>query len=122
MVPPENTALPDLHFTTAQNTEREGYRTRFEKDAAVNWVHARARPQSGYGAWRIVAVPKIGPNHAPGELHPLFIATSSVISFVAAVKLVQVKRSELTPELKTFIDRAIVPALVKAYLADRGEG
>ena len=28
------------------------------------------------------------------------------------------KRGVLTPELKAFIDRAIVPALVKAYLAE----
>jgi hypothetical protein len=37
-----------------------------------------------------------------------------------ATKLVPEKRSPLTPELKEFIDCAIVPALVKAYLAEVG--
>lgn len=32
------------------------------------------------------------------------------------------KRSALTPELKAFIDSAIVPALVKAYLAEAVTG
>jgi hypothetical protein len=39
----------------------------------------------------------------------------------SAPKLVSVDRgrqSPLTPELKDFIDRAIVPALVKQYLAE----
>jgi hypothetical protein len=39
----------------------------------------------------------------------------------SAVKLVSMDRrrqSPLTPELKEFIDRAIVPALVKQYLAE----
>jgi hypothetical protein len=39
----------------------------------------------------------------------------------SAPKLVNVDRrrqSPLTPELKEFIDRAIVPALVKQYLAE----
>ncbi len=39
----------------------------------------------------------------------------------SAPKLVNVDRSRqspLTPELKEFIDRAIVPALVKQYLAE----
>jgi hypothetical protein len=49
---------------------------------------------------------------------PLFLATSRVINSVTAIKLVPVKRSALTPELKAFIDHAIVPALVKAYLAE----
>jgi hypothetical protein len=31
---------------------------------------------------------------------------------------VPAKRSPLTPELKDFIDRAIVPALVREYLAE----
>ena len=44
------------------------------------------------------------------------------ISLPTAFKLVPVKRSALTPELKAFIDHAVVPALVKAYLAARGEG
>ena len=50
---------------------------------------------------------------------PLFFATRG-ISLPTAFKLVPVKRSALTPELKAFIDH-IVPALVKAYLAARGE-
>jgi hypothetical protein len=61
MVPPESAVLPEPYFTLAEIAERRGYRTRFEKDAAVNWIHARARPQSHYGAWRIVAVRKTQP-------------------------------------------------------------
>jgi len=34
------------------------------------------------------------------------------------IKLEPHKPSRLTPEVKAFIDRAIVPALVKAYLAE----
>jgi hypothetical protein len=86
----------------------------------MNWIHVKARPQSGYGPWRIVAIPKKAPS-GPAELRPFFIATSRVIHSVKAIKLVPVKRSALTPELKAFIDHAIVPALVKAYLAGRGE-
>jgi integrase len=75
MVPPENTALSEPHFTLAENTEREGHRTRFDMDAAVNWVYARARPQSDYGAWRIVAVRKTGASHVAPELCPFFSVT-----------------------------------------------
>jgi hypothetical protein len=35
-----------------------------------------------------------------------------------AIKFAPVKGKALTPELKAFIDLAIVPALVRAYLAD----
>src|ERR1700685_2642451 len=72
MVPPENAVLPEPYFTLAEIMERGGYRTRFEKGAAVNWINARARSQSGCGPWRIVAVTKTGPSHAPAELRPFF--------------------------------------------------
>lgn len=89
---------------------------------AMKWIHAQStRPQSGYTTRRIVAHPKKAPS-GPAEFRPFFFATSCVINSVKAIKLVPVKRSALTPELKAFIDHAIVPALVKAYLADREEG
>lgn len=87
----------------------------------MNWIRAeRRRPQFACEAQRIVGLPKTRASHAVAELRPLFFATRG-ISLPTAFKLVPVKRSALTPELKAFIDHAIVPALVKAYLAARGE-
>jgi hypothetical protein len=89
----------------------------------MNWVHAKyTGPQSGYSAQRIVGLPRIRTTLAPAELRPLFLATSGLISVAAAIKLAPTKRSELAPELKAFIDRAIVPALVKVYLAEATAG
>jgi hypothetical protein len=124
MVPPENAVLPEPFFTLTENAERGGYRTRLEKDAAMTrmgnfqpqWtIHARVRPDFGDGSWRIVAVAKKAPG-SPESL-PFFSLTSCGISSPAAFKLVHVRQNPMTPNLKAFIDGAIVPALVKEWLA-----
>lgn len=75
MVPPTKAVLAELHFISAGITEREGYRTKFKTDAAISWIHARARPHSGYGSSRIVAVRKAGASHDAAGLCPFFSVT-----------------------------------------------
>jgi hypothetical protein len=100
---------------------------RFRPDKSVGYeatisVHAKcAGSRYGWATQRIVGIPKTRSVSLPAELLPLFLATPRVISLTAAINLVPAKRSALGPELKAFIDRAIVPVLVKAYLADAAD-
>jgi hypothetical protein len=39
----------------------------------------------------------------------------------SAVKVLKMPAAELAPELREFLDRVVVPALVKKYFAEQGE-
>jgi len=58
---------------------------------ALTWIHASARPQSGYGVWRIVAVRKTRANHVAAELCPFFCVTFGH-TLVAATATIRRKR------------------------------